>query len=68
MAENQQLDDDFYEYVDYVNQTVYIIWGCVGGGLLIVFAVLIYICIRQKQNRDRRRKMAGENLVLMRIE
>lgn len=73
MAENKQFSEDYYiidndELTAYIYNTVYIIWGCVAGGLLIVLSVIVYLCIRSKRNRDRRRQLTGENLVLYRIE
>lgn len=73
MAKEQQIgaidDKDYlivdYDFVEYVSNTVYIIWGCVAGGLLIALLVLVYICIRRKRNRDRRRQLTGENLTFI---
>lgn len=68
MVETQQFksiydNDEIDDYNEFVKTAVHIIWGCMAGGLLIAFSVLVYVCIRKKRNRNRhRRQLTGENL------
>lgn len=59
--------EEVEDYIEYLNTSIYIVWGCTVGLLLIVLLVLLAChCIRRNRNRNRRMQFTGA--ILMRIE